>query len=298
LKEICVLSGKGGAGKSSITASMAILIKERMNIVLGDCDVDAPNLGLITGRENVRFNCSPVEASERASFVAERCKGRRKCVNVCRFRAIEWNGKLSVPEINALLCEGCGACEYICPDNAIEVRRVESGQICSFRSKYGFHVVTGRLKPGERGSGRIVDEVRKLTSAIGESNESELAIFDSAAGIGCPVLSSVKGVDHAVIITEPTGVSMGDLRRALNLVNHFRVPKSIIINKWDINPDIAMEIEEMAADEGIPVLGRIPYDLGFVDALVNLTPAVLHKPQLRKHFSGITDNLLSDTGLI
>ncbi|QHN06888.1 P-loop NTPase [Methanothermobacter sp. THM-1] len=296
VQEICVLSGKGGVGKSSIVASMAVLLADRMEIILGDCDVDAPNLELVLGFTGDRI-CETIRASEKAFFMAEHCKSRRKCVNVCRFNAIKWNSETSTPEINELICEGCGACEYICPDRAIEVRAVDTGKVCTFTSNYGFRIVSGHLKIGERGSGKIVDAVRKMTLEIGEVEGAEISLLDAAAGIGCPVVSSVKGVNHTVIVTEPTKAALNDFKRALQLVRHFGIRHSMIINKWDINKHITARFEEFAAKNRIPIIGKIPYEVTFMDALVNGTPPVLHNPDLKEVFMEITDNLMLNMGL-
>ncbi|WP_432703507.1 ATP-binding protein [Methanothermobacter thermautotrophicus] len=296
MKEVCILSGKGGAGKSSIVASMAVLLADRSEIIVGDCDVDAPNLALILGSSG-DVECETIRASERAFLVAERCKSRKKCVRVCRFNAIKWSARNSKPEINEFLCEGCGACAYICPDRAIDIKEVDTGKICYFRPDYGFGVVSGHLKIGERGSGKIVDSLRRKVSEIGRVEGLDLALLDSAAGIGCPVVSSVKGCDRAIIITEPTKAAINDSKRAIELVRHFGIPHSIIINKYDLNHEIAADIEDLADRNEIPIMGRIPYDLAFTDALVNGLPAVICNPHLKKLFRGIVEELMLNMGL-
>lgn len=291
MKEICIFSGKGGAGKTSITASIAILLAKRKNIIVCDCDVDAPNLALLLGNHK-KLYCEKISASEKAFILSERCKSHRKCLSACRFKAITWDDKTSKPKINKFLCEGCGACIYTCPSNAIKIHPVDTGEVCLSETNYGFSIVTGQLKLGEAGSGKIVDAVRRKASEICESEDVEFMLLDSAAGIGCPVISSVKGTDHVIIVVEPSIVALNDFRRALQLVRHFEISHSLVINKWDINEDITREIEDFAETMDIPVLGRIPYTVSFIEALVNLIPAVLYDHELEKSFNDIIDNLM------
>ncbi|MGB9838249.1 ATP-binding protein [Methanothermobacter sp.] len=295
MKEVCILSGKGGAGKSSIVSSMAVLLADKSEIILGDCDVDTPNLALIMGSSG-GLECETIRASERAFLLGEGCKSRRKCVRVCRFNAIKWNARNS-PEINEFLCEGCGACAYICPERVIDIQEVDTGKVCSFKSGYGFSVVSGHLKIGERGSGKIVDAVRRKVFEIGRSENLDVALLDSAAGIGCPVVSSVKGCDHAIIITEPTRAALNDSKRAMELVRHFGISHSMIINKYDLNQDITAEIEHLADENEIHIIGKIPYDPAFTDAMIKGVPAVLCKPRIKKRFMGMVERIMLDMGL-
>ncbi len=290
VKEICILSGKGGAGKTSIVASIAILLANKKSIVACDCDVDAPNLALLLGNPD-KIYCEKISASEKAFMLPGRCRSYKKCLNTCRFNAITWDDEISKPEIRRFLCEGCGACAYTCPSNAIEIRPTDTGKVCLSRSDYGFSIVTGQLKLGETGSGKIVDAVRRKALEAGRVEDAELILLDSAAGIGCPVISSVKATDHVIIVAEANMVALNDFRRVLQLVRHFKIPHSIIINKWDINKDVTKKIESFAEESDIPVLGKIPYTITFIEALTNLAPAVLYDPRLEKLFKIILNNL-------
>jgi len=181
--------------------------------------------------------------------------------------------------------KGCGACAYTCPSNAIEIYPTDTGKVCLSKSDHGFNIVTGQLKLGEIGSGKIVDAVMRKASEVGRVEDAELILLDSAAGIGCPVISSIKATDHVIIIAEANMVALNDFRRALQLVRHFKIPHSIIINKWDINKDVTKKIESFAQESDIPVLGKIPYTITFIEALTNLTLAVLYDPRLEKLFN-------------
>ena len=291
-KTLVVLSGKGGVGKSTLTASLAVLLAETNKITVADCDVDAPNLGLVLGLKEEQFKeWNYLKTSEKAYLVKEKCKGRRKCVRACNFSAIKWDSEQSLPKFNDLLCTGCGACIVVCPDFAIELKEIENGKIGSGVTNYGFPIITGHLNIGESGSGKVVDAVKMKAQTVSESNRSDLLLLDAAAGVGCPIIASVKGTDYVVIVTEPTPVAFWDLKRVLEVVNYFNIPHGIVINRWDINKDFTKRIEKFAKSNDIPLLGKIPYDRRFVDALVDLKPAVVYEKELEELFFDIINNI-------
>lgn len=258
--KLVVASGKGGVGKSMLASSLAILLSREFKVVACDCDVDAPNLGLWLGITKYD-RISEVFTSEKAFIDQEKCKKCGKCVEVCKSDAIENF------TVNRLLCEGCGACEIVCPFNAIEIKKVKNGEIRIKETEYGFPLISGLLHPGEAGSGRIVEEVRKE----GEKFGYELMIIDAAAGTGCPVISSLKGCDFSLLVTEPTPSGLEDLKRILKLVEYFKMRYGVIINKWDINKKMSKRMEN---EFGEKILGKIPYDKKVFESIVNLKPVL------------------------
>ncbi|RLC38519.1 MAG: hypothetical protein DRH33_04375, partial [Candidatus Nealsonbacteria bacterium] len=228
--KIVIISGKGGVGKSMLTSTLAMLFAERQKIVAVDCDADAPNLAIWLNEIGGWNKIIPVIASARPEIDYQKCNGCGLCAKNCRFSAIKMiKGK---PKVNPFLCEGCGTCEVICPKGAIKLKPVQNGEIKIKKTKYGFPLVSGQLYPGETGSGKVVTEIKKEA----EKFEHSLMIIDSSPGTGCPVIASLQDSNFAVLITEPTLSGFSDLKRVLKVVNHFNIPWSLVINKWDINP--------------------------------------------------------------
>ncbi len=290
MKTITIFSGKGGTGKTTVASCLAVMLSRKQKIAVADCDVDAPNLGLSLGlKEKDYSSFIKLRASEKAVLIREKCTGCKKCLNICSFNAIKWNKKHNIPIFDNLLCEGCGTCKIVCPENAIKLRKVENAEI-SVGKVYGFGIVSGQLKMGESGSGRIVMEVKRKAREIARKENAELILVDSAAGIGCPVIASVNGSDYVIAVTEPTPSALSDLKRSLKIVNHFGIPCGIVINKYDLNKDFSIKIEEFAKKNKIKILGKIPYDKGFADTLVNLKPAVIYNKRFEKFFLGILNN--------
>lgn len=288
MKKLTVLSGKGGVGKSSITASLALLLAEKHELVCADCDVDASNLALVLGVKESEFDeWKPLSTNKKAKLIEEKCTGCKECVNQCYFNAIEWSEEKKQPVFNSLLCEGCGVCKLVCPENAIELIEVENAKIGFTETKYGFGVVSAQLKMGESGSGKVVAKVKELALERGKEKDSEIMLVDAAAGIGCPVIASVVGSDFVIAVTEPTPSGLADLKRVLGVVKHFGVPFGIVVNKFDLNQNKTREIEKFASEQNTRVLSKIPYNKSFVDALVNLTPVIEFNPWTRKYFEKI-----------
>ncbi len=291
MKTITILSGKGGTGKSSVTASLAVLLGKRKKIVGADCDVDAPNLGLVLGLREFD-SCEKIQTSEKAKLLEERCTGCRKCLEICNFGAISWNKEKNKPVFNKLVCEGCGACQIVCPNNAIKLEKVNNAEICVGKTKYGFYVVSGQLKMGESGSGKIVYKVKEKAREIAKNEKAEFMLIDSSAGIGCPVIASVQGSDFVIAVTEPSPSALNDLKRSLQVVEHFGIPCGIIINKFDLNEKFTGKIQEFAEKQKIQILGKIPYDRKFVEALVKLKPVVVYDKKFEKIFVEILENII------
>ena len=266
MKEITLLSGKGGTGKTSLTASFAVLAK---TAVLADCDVDAPDLHLLLRPEVMKKQ--EFEASRVAVIDQDMCVQCGKCEEVCHFSAIE---KFFVDPI---LCEGCGVCAYICPVAAIEVEKRVSGHAFLSRTKFGA-MSHALLKPGEENSGKLVSLVRHNAKKLAEKENSELIINDGPPGIGCPVIASVGGVDIGLIVVEPSLSGIHDMERALDLLKHFKIPSLVCINKFDINEKNTYKIIEFCGSNGVEVVGKIPFNSIVTEAMVVGKSVVEYSP--------------------
>ncbi len=254
MKKIAIASGKGGTGKTSLAASFANFA----NAVIADCDVDAPNLHLILKpliKEKIVY-----EGMEVAK-INEKCIKCRKCEEACRFGAIE---DFKVIEEK---CEGCNVCQLVCPANAIEMEKRVSGYIYVGNTRFGYFIY-GLLMPGEEASGKLINQVRKKAEEIAKKNNKEIVIIDAPPGIGCPVIASIGNTDLVVIVTEPTMAAIHDMERVLSVAQHFRIKAVVIINKYDINEEMARKIEEFCINKGIKVIGKIPFNKKFVEAMI------------------------------
>ncbi len=249
-KEILVISGKGGTGKTTVTAS---LIPYFESVVIGDCDVDAPNLKIL-------FN--PIELSKesflgmkKAVMDKEKCIRCNKCYEFCKFEAID----------NLQKCE---VCEYICPVGAIQLKESRAGDIFISQTEYG-KMVHACLDPGEENSGKLVAEVRKKAKKIAQEEQKKFIILDGAPGVACNVISSLTGVKKVIIVTEPTASGLHDLDRVLELVKKFRIVPYFIINKYDLSIEGSQKIEEYLKKLGYLVSVKIPFDKKIFKAIVN-----------------------------
>jgi MinD superfamily P-loop ATPase len=242
--------------------------------------VDAPNTGLWLG-ETKSDSVEKISTSFKAEIDQEKCIKCGKCKDVCMFSAIEKNENYHV---NPLFCEGCGACQIICPVNAIKLNPVKNGEIRIRNTKYDFPLISAQLYPGESGSGKIVEQLRKKA----EEFDHEIMILDAAAGTGCPVIASVRGCDYTVLVTEPTPSGFSDLKRVLEVVNHFKIPYGIAINKWDIYPKLSKKIEKWSKDK---FLGKISYDKKVIDCIVNLKPVIFSDSKVVNEIKGIYKKL-------
>ncbi len=286
MKSVTVLSGKGGVGKSSMTASLAIALSKYKKIVCADCDVDASNLALVLGiKERDYQDYHPISTNQKVKFDLEKCNSCGKCFQACYFNAIKFDGK---PKLKEFSCEGCGVCELVCPTGAIEMIDVDNAMVGYAKTKYNFDVHFAQLMAGESGSGKIVTLVKNNA----RKTEAELLLVDSSAGVGCPVIASLAGSNYAVLVTEPTPSGFSDMKRALAVVNHFKIPYGIIINKYDINRGITKEISEFAEANSSEILAKISYDLNFVAALVNLTPVIEYNKKFESIFSELAKKVI------
>jgi len=255
-KQLVVLSGKGGTGKTTLTAAFAMLARD---CVVADCDVDAADLSIVLKPE-IRFE-QPFYGGKKAVIMHDVCTQCGICMDVCRFDAIVNFA------VDAVLCEGCGFCVRVCPSDAIEFSRVRSGTRYEGRTAGGAGFFSASLFPGEGNSGKLVTEVKGDATLALEQPQGEWLLLDGPPGIGCPVNASLSGADQAVLITEPTLSGLHDLKRIVALIRSFAIDMSVVINKFDLNEEMTHEIEAYARTEHIRVEGRIPFDHTVVEAL-------------------------------
>ncbi len=265
MKELVVISGKGGTGKTSVLASFAALAG---NSVIADCDVDAADLHLVLSPEIER---RVVFAGGReAVIVPQRCTNCGVCAEVCRFGAIispDSSEDGSKHRVDPLACEGCGVCVHFCPEHAIEFPENTTGEWFVSNTRFG-PMVHARLGIAAENSGKLVSTVRREAAKIVDDTGRDLLLVDGPPGIGCPVIASITGASAVLVVTEPTLSGEHDLARVLALTRHFRIPAAVCVNKWDINPDMAERIETGAEASGALIVGRIPYDRAVTTAQV------------------------------
>lgn len=291
MKSIVVLSGKGGVGKSSISASLALVLSKDKKVICADCDVDASNLSLLFSlTEDKYVEWKSISTNQIAIVDKDRCINCGKCIDSCYFHAIKFSN--DIPIVNEFGCEGCGACEIVCPKNAIRLENIDNAFIGYAETKYGFKIVSAQLLPGNSGSGKVVSEVRKKVVDI--SNDSDYLIIDSAAGIGCPVIASVTGNDYALIVTEPTPSGFSDMKRALEVVYHFRVKRGIVINKYNLNDNYCRKIEDYAKENNIKIIAKIPFDKQFVNSMVSMIPIVDYDKNYLGIFEDIKNSIIEE----
>lgn len=259
MKQLLILSGKGGTGKTTITSAFIKLTDAR---AYADCDVDAPNLHLITD-----WNSQPKKTDyfglPKAEINLELCIECDKCRQNCRFDAISIDEKYKV---DPFACEGCGVCEYVCPVEAITMIPAVAGELMLYSD--GEKVFsTAQLKMGSGTSGMLVTEVKKQMKST--AVDAGLAIIDGSPGIGCPVIASLSGVDMVLIVAEPSISGISDMGRIINTATKFGTKTAVCINKYDTNIENTEKIEEFCKKQWLPFIGRIPFDLGAVKAINN-----------------------------
>ena len=267
MKELVVISGKGGTGKTSIVAAFANLAK---NAVFADCDVDAADLHLVL--EPKVKQTSVFSGGKQASIVAEKCTGCGKCKELCKFNAINFNGPANNTAdktftVDPISCEGCKVCVEFCPVDAIEFNDSINGQWFISDTRFGT-MVHAKLGIAEENSGKLVSLIRKEAKKIAEEEKKDLIIVEGSPGIGCPVIASITGADLVLIITEPTLSGKHDLDRVADLTAGFGIPTLVCINKSDLNREITGQIAEEASNRGVRLAGKIRYDNAFTKAQI------------------------------
>jgi len=270
VKQIVIISGKGGTGKTVITGAFAALAK---NKVMADCDVDAADLHLLLKpsiKERHEFR-----SGKTAVIDKDKCVKCGKCIEVCRFSAI---GKISPQSggeamgedfiVDGVSCEGCAFCSFICPVGAINMEENISGEWFISDTRFG-PMVHAKLGIAEENSGKLVSLVRKQAKELADKKGALWIIIDGAPGIGCPVIASLSGIDCAVVVTEPTLSGLHDADRVINVAKHFGILAKLIINKYDLNLDMTEKIERYCKENNIDLIGKIPFDKGVVEAMVS-----------------------------
>jgi len=260
MKELVIISGKGGTGKTSVTASFAALASRP---VICDCDVDAADLHLILVpriRERHEFR-----SGHEAVIRSKDCNGCGICREVCRFGAVTHDADLF--SVDPIACEGCGVCVRFCPQSAIDFPESLCGQWFVSDTRLG-PMVHAKLGVAAENSGKLVSTVRREAGELAEKEDRSLILVDGPPGIGCPVIASLTGASQVLVVTEPTVSGEHDLERVLGLARHFQISASVCVNKWDINPEMTGRIENKACESGASIAGRIRYDRAVTKAQI------------------------------
>ena len=265
-KQITVLSGKGGTGKTTITAALAQLSSPIS--LLADCDVDAPNLHLLLNPKNI--SSKKFMSGKLAIKDLEKCTNCGKCLEVCHFDAVTLDF-----EINPIKCEGCGACAWFCPTKAITMEIQPSGMVYEAETRFG-PMVHARLDIGAENSGKLVSEVIQKSHIKANLLNKKLVIVDGSPGIGCPVIAALTNAKLVIIVVEPTSTAVHDMKRTIELVQFFRLSPVIIINKATINEEQRTNIITLCEEENIPILGELPYNMEIYKAMTNRKTVLEH----------------------
>ncbi len=273
MKELVVISGKGGTGKTSLTASFAVLAGRA---VVADCDVDAADLHLVLS-PRIRHRAVFVSGHE-ARIRAADCNACGSCAGLCRFDAIrrqEQSDRSVTYVVDPAACEGCGVCVRFCPRYAMDFEERECGEWFISETRCG-PMVHARLAAAAENSGKLVGLVREQARGVARQTGRELILIDGAPGIGCPVIASLTGATAALIVTEPTVSGWHDLERVAGVARHFGIPAWVCVNKWDLNPDMTEQIEAAAREQGLRVAGRVRYDQAVTAAQVAARTIIEH----------------------
>lgn len=286
--EIAVISGKGGTGKSSISAAFASLNKA---VVLADCDVDAANLHLLFNPKQDYIQ--EFVGARKAVIDQQRCTQCGLCMEYCRFDAIhQKDGRMF---ISNLACDGCQLCQRICPQKAIDMFSTSKSNLYAGSFRHG-QMVYGRLAPGEENSGKLVSLVREKARQLAFTNHIKTTIIDGPPGIGCPVISSITGVDRVVIVTEPSMSALSDLKRIIRITHKFKIIPQVIINKYDLNSKLTNQIQAFCHLTSTPISGLIPFNKEFIDAMVHCKSIVEWAPDslISREITKCWENITKD----
>jgi len=262
MKEIVVISGKGGTGKTSITASFGILGKN--SLVLADCDVDAADMHLLYQADRAIKN--DFYSGELAVIDRNQCNSCDICLKECRFNAIHTDD--GYYQVDPLRCEGCGLCEHLCPENAITMQKLNSGEYYISGTRAGCTMVHARLAIGAANSGKMVAMVKETARNLAEEQGKPIVLIDGSPGIGCPVISSLSGASYVILVTEPSRSGFNDLKRVIKLIENFKLPAACIINKSGLNQEVSAQIRAYLAKRKIRILCELPYCECFSEAII------------------------------
>ena len=277
MKQIVVLSGKGGTGKTFVTSSLAAIIS---NAVYADCDVDAANLHLMLSP--VIRRTEPFVGGVIASVDTARCTGCGLCVDHCRFDAISMEGQTAV--VDAVACEGCGVCKLVCPADAVALAEEEAGAWFCSQTEVG-PMVHATLNPGAENSGKLVEQVRRTAVEEAERTGAEWLVIDGPPGTGCAAKSAITGTDFALLVTEPTASGAHDLERIVRLAEFFGIPMGLLVNKSSLDEERTGELHDFAQKREIPLLGDIEFDRSVAEAITRL------RLYPRDHENAVTETL-------
>lgn len=266
MNEIAVVSGKGGTGKTSLTAALSML---RDKLVVVDCDVDAANLPIIL--QPLDYHNENFIAGRKAIIDQTRCMQCPVCLDHCRFGAISRvNGEIAIAES---VCDGCGLCARLCPQQAISMHNEDKSWWAAGMYEKGY-LVHARLAPGEENSGKLVHKIRQYGSAIAQEKDIDTVLIDGPPGIGCPVISALTGVSQVIIVAEPSQSAFHDMKRLLSLVRQFGMPVALVINKFDLHEAVCSEMEAWSLSHELPVLRKIPFDEALLKSMVQCKSVV------------------------
>jgi len=274
MKQIVILSGKGGTGKTSLSAAFAHLAAAGRTNVLVDADVDAANLELLLKAQRVKKE--PFPGGAFAIIDQDRCSGCGTCQDVCRFEAVSLKNGSYV--IDPIACDGCAACVYACPEEAIQQKEEQAGEWYLSQTDFGI-LYHAHLFPAQENSGKLVALIKRQARDAGEKVRGDLLLVDGPPGIGCPVISAISGADVLLMVTEPSLAGIHDLERVLGTAAYFQLPAWVCINKTDLYPEGADRIQDLCQEREIPVLGKVPYDLNIAQALTAGEPVTRYAPE-------------------
>ena len=269
MNQIAIISGKGGTGKTTLTASFVAIANR---VVVADCDVDAADLHLLLNPKVISEQ--EFKGSKLAIINRDRCTECNICEDLCRFDAIK------ELKVDAILCEGCGVCAYVCPEDAINLIERVSGHAYISETRFG-PMSHAKLNAAEANSGKLVTIVRNNARQLAEKDDCDFILIDGPPGIGCPVISSITGVDLVVVITEPTLSGIHDLERILGVVQHFGIKALVIINIYDINIENTERIAEFCRRNNVEVLGRIPFDTAVTESMIEGKTIIEYSPNCK-----------------
>ena len=276
MKQLVILSGKGGTGKTSVTAAFAHLAnagRQQFSTVLADADVDAANLELVLAPRVLEQE--DFQGGQLAVIDQDTCGGCGRCAEVCRFDAI--SEQAGIYQVDPIACDGCAACVYQCPTESISMQVQMAGKLFFSESRYGplFHAA---LIPAQENSGKLVTLVKQRSRLLALDESRELVLVDGPPGIGCPVISAVSGADLVLVVAEPTVSGTHDMDRVVRTAEHFGVPAIVCVNKADIYPEGTVEIEKFCQERGVELVGCIPFDQIVTESMVQGEAVTAYQP--------------------